>query len=177
MALSLLRIPTPGARSVPSLAKYNFSPSDTELAKLNGHWCIASQEGLFEAGRIWKKGGRRRKKGEFYSANKHLWCSLHGQPCSRPQQHTVNKTKIHTLQWKKRGQLIKQKSKSIVWSDSKAKEELEGKGFGKGYQECSLGYVKFEEPIGHPLVLSCRQWDIPVWSLGKHWDWRYKFSI
>lgn len=34
-------------------------------------------------------------------------------------------------------------------NDNRAEEELEGKRFGKGYQECSLGHVKLEKPIGH----------------------------
>lgn len=50
-------------------------------------------------------------------------------------------------------QLTKRNLKNRVWSDNKAEEELEGKGFGKEYQERSLGHGKFEKPIGHSVEL------------------------
>lgn len=73
VALRLARIPTPGARLVLAQTWPNTSlASQTQLAKLNGHRSLTSQEGLLEAGRRRKKGGRRGMKGEFYSVSKYL---------------------------------------------------------------------------------------------------------
>lgn len=147
MARRLVRIPTQGARSVPSLAQYNFGPSATELPKLNRHWYITSQEGLLESGRRRKKGGRRRKK-EFYSANKYLWCSWHVQPSPRPQQHTVNKTKIHALQWENTDQLIKQTFKNLVWMIIEQRRSWKGKGLERDIRSVVWDMLSWRSLLG-----------------------------